>query len=100
MHEEVKADCVLAAAVIRAVQQRDELRAQAVSKGDQGLVEFRIRYAARVVGVEAVEEAAPGAEEAPEAAGKSVSSSELLGHVLRFGKGNMSDWDSLGRRDS
>jgi len=68
LHKQVEADCVLAAPVIRAVQQGDELRREAVPEGDERLVELLVRDVAGAVGVEAVEQAAPGREEAPEPA--------------------------------
>jgi hypothetical protein len=69
LHEQVEAHVVVAAAVVGGVQQLDELRGEAVAEGDEGGGEFRVRDAARAVGVEAVEEVAPGGEEAPETAG-------------------------------
>lgn len=41
---------------------------EAVAEGDERFVEFGVRDGARVVGVKAVEEAAPSREKAPEAA--------------------------------
>jgi hypothetical protein len=66
---EADAGLYVATPVIGGVQQLDELRREAVAKGDEGVGELVVRDAARVVGVEAVEEVAPGREEAPEAAG-------------------------------
>ena len=59
LNKQIKRDCILAAAVVGAVQQRDKLLREAVSKGDERFVELRIRYTAAVVLVEAVEEGAP-----------------------------------------
>jgi hypothetical protein len=67
LHKQVEAHGVLPTAVVGAVQQRDELLREAVSECDEGFVELGVRDAAAVVGVEAVEEAAPGGEEPPEA---------------------------------
>lgn len=61
----------MAAAVICAVQQRYKLLAEPVPKGDERFVELGKGNAAAVVGVEAIEEAAPGGEETPEAAVRS-----------------------------
>ena len=68
LHEQVEAHVVVAAAVVGAVQQLHELRGEAVPEGDEGVCEFAVRDAAGAVGVEAVEEVAPGGKEAPEAA--------------------------------
>lgn len=45
---------------------------QAVSECDKGFVELGEGDGTAVVGVEAVEETAPGGEEAPEAAGRGL----------------------------
>jgi hypothetical protein len=68
LHKQIKTECITPVAVVCAVQQRDELLRQAVSKGNQSFVELGVRYAAAMVLVEAVEEVAPCGEEAPEAA--------------------------------
>jgi hypothetical protein len=68
LHEQIEAHCVSPAAVVGLVEECDELLGEAVAEGDERFVELGVGYAAAVVGVEAVEEAAPGGEEAPEAA--------------------------------
>jgi hypothetical protein len=65
LDEQIKTECISSIAVVRAVQQRDELLREAVPEGDEGFVEFDKRDAAAVVLVEAVEEVAPGGEETP-----------------------------------
>jgi hypothetical protein len=60
LHKQVKAHVVVAAPVVRAVQQAHELRREAVSEGDKGFGKLVVGYTAGVVGVEAVEEATPG----------------------------------------
>jgi hypothetical protein len=68
LHKQIEAHGVAPAAIVRLVQQRDEALRQAVAECDERFVEFGVRDGAAVVGVEAVEEAAPCREEAPEAA--------------------------------
>lgn len=79
LHEQVEAHVVVAAAVVRRVQQLHKLRGQAVPKGDEGVGELAVGNAAGAVGVEAVEEVAPRGEEAPEAALGRVSAMQGKG---------------------
>jgi hypothetical protein len=60
LHKQVEAHVVVAAPVVRAVQQAHELRREAVPESDKGFAKLVVGYAAGVVGVEAVEESAPG----------------------------------------
>lgn len=86
LHKEVETHVVVAATIVRAVQELDELRRKTVPECDEGVCEFVIRDAARAVDVKAVEEVAPRGEEAPEAA---VLEGEmrLAGNFFAF-KGN------------
>lgn len=68
LNKQVKAHDILIALVIRAEQQLDKLRAEAVSEGDEGVCELGQRDAAAAINVEAVEESAPRCEEGPKAA--------------------------------
>jgi hypothetical protein len=65
LDKQVETQRIAAVAVVCAVEKCDELLGETVSKGDEGFVEFGEGDAARVVLVEAVEEVAPGGEEAP-----------------------------------
>lgn len=65
LHEQIETQRILASTIIRAIQQRDELLTQAIPECDQRFVEFRVRYAAGMILVEAVEETAPCGEETP-----------------------------------
>ena len=65
LDKQVETHGILPAAVVGSIQQRHELLTQAISKGNKSLIEFRVGYTARVVGVEAVEEAAPGRKKPP-----------------------------------
>lgn len=65
LHKQIKANRILASPIISAVKQGDELRTEAVAKGNQRFAEFFVRDVARTIDVEAVEELAPGGEEAP-----------------------------------
>jgi hypothetical protein len=71
LHKQIKTQRIAPIAVVRAIQERDELLGEAVPEGEEGFVEFGKGDAAALVGVEAVEEVAPGGEEAPQAATKS-----------------------------
>jgi hypothetical protein len=68
LHEQVETQRVAPAPVVRLVQQRDEALREPVPEGDERFVELGVGDCAAVVGVEAVEEAAPRGEEAPQAA--------------------------------
>lgn len=68
LDEEVKAHDALAALVVGAEEQLDELRAEAVAEGDEGVGELGQGDVAAAVDVEAVKEGAPRGEEGPEAA--------------------------------
>lgn len=68
LHEQVEADGVVAAPVVRAEQQRDELRAQPVAERDQRLGELAVLDRPAAVPVEAVEQLAPCVQERPQAA--------------------------------
>jgi hypothetical protein len=65
LDEKIEADGILAAPVVRAVEEGDELRGEAVAKCDEGFAELLVRDATGAVDVEAVEEVAPGGEETP-----------------------------------
>lgn len=65
LDKQVETERIAAVAVICAVQQSDELLRETVSKGNEGFVEFGIRYTAAVVLVEAIEKSAPGRKEPP-----------------------------------
>lgn len=85
LDEQVEAEGVAAVAVIGAVQQRDKLLRQAVSKRNQRLVELRIRYAAAVILVEAIEQSAPRRQETPKAAGKVKKKQVVSWRYFSFG---------------
>lgn len=68
LHEEIETHPVVALFLVGAVEQGDEGGGEAVAKGDEGVGVFFVGDVARAVFVEAVEEGAPGGEEAPEAA--------------------------------
>lgn len=68
LHEEVEAHAAGTALVVGTVEQMDEVGAEPVAKGDEGVGVFGKGDVAAGVRVEAVEEAAPGGEEGPETA--------------------------------
>lgn len=65
LHEQIKTQCILPAAIVRAIQQCDKLLAEPVAKRNERFVELGVRYASAMVLIEAVEESAPGGEETP-----------------------------------
>lgn len=68
LDEEIEAHDALLALVVGAEEQLDELGAEAVAEGDEGVAELGEGDVAAAVDVEAVEEGTPGGEERPEAA--------------------------------
>ena len=70
LHEQIETHVVIPPTIVRRVEELHELIAKAVPKGNQGVGEFLAGNAARAVAIEAVEEVAPGGEEAPQTAGK------------------------------
>lgn len=68
LNKQIKAHDTLVALVVRAEQQLNKLRAEAVAEGDEGVGELGQGDAAAAVNVEAVEESAPRGEKRPEAA--------------------------------
>jgi hypothetical protein len=65
LHEQIETQCIASVAVVRAVQQGDELLGKAVPEGDECFVELGVGYATTMVLVETVEKAAPSREESP-----------------------------------
>jgi hypothetical protein len=65
LDKQIKAHGVVTSTVVGTVEQSDEPRRQTVAKGDEGFVELGVGYAARVIGVEAVEQAAPCRKKSP-----------------------------------
>jgi hypothetical protein len=80
LDKQIKAHSVVASTVVGAVEQSDKLLGQTVAEGNERFVELGVGYAARVVGIEAVEQAAPCREESPEATVRCVK-----GVVSRMG---------------
>lgn len=70
LHKQVETHVVVPPAIVRRVEELHKLVAKAVPKGNQGIGEFLAGNAARAVAIEAVEEVAPGGEEAPQTAGE------------------------------
>jgi len=68
LHEQIETHRALAALVVGAEQQRDEGGGERVAESDEGVAELLHGNGAAAVGVEAVEEGAPGGEEGPEVA--------------------------------
>lgn len=68
LHEQIEAHPPLPALVVGRVQHVDKGKGEAVAEGDERVGEFVKGDVAAAVGVEAVEEGAPGGEETPEAA--------------------------------
>jgi hypothetical protein len=68
LHKEVEAHGILAAAVVSAEHERDELRREAVAEGHERIAEFVEGDVAAAIDIEAVEECAPCCQKAPEPA--------------------------------
>ena len=68
LHEQIEAHPPLPALVVGRVQHVDKGRGEPVAEGDERVGELVKGDVAAAVGVEAVEEGAPGGEETPEAA--------------------------------
>jgi low affinity Fe/Cu permease len=65
LDEQIETQRIPAAAVVCLIQQRDEALRETVAECDESFVELGERYAAAMIGVEAVEKVAPRGEEAP-----------------------------------
>ena len=68
LHEQIEAHLALPALVVGRVEHVDKRGGEAVAEAHERVGEFVKGDVAGAVGVEAVEEGAPGGEEAPEAA--------------------------------
>lgn len=68
LHKQIEAHTVLAAFVVRLIQQMDKSGGEAVAKGNERFRVLVEGYVAALVLIEAIEEGTPGSEETPEAA--------------------------------